>query len=58
MSIGFVYWLLMLLWFLFGLWSGRADIQAGNFGPIGGNLLIFLLLFLLGWAVFGFPIHG
>jgi hypothetical protein len=58
MSIGFVFWLLMLLWILFGLyvgWPGRPQIA---YGPIGSNLLLFILLFLLGWAVFGFIIQG
>ncbi len=46
----------MILWLIFGLyWNWPAD---GRFAPIGGNLLLFILLFLLGWKVFGFPIQG
>jgi len=60
MEIGFLFWLLMILWLIFGLWSGwpanTADRRA--FMPLGGNLLLFILLFLLGWKVFGFVIKG
>jgi hypothetical protein len=57
MSIGFVFWLIMLIWIVF--WA------FGNFTPAGqpywnrgGWLVGFLLFFLLGWAVFGFMIQG
>jgi hypothetical protein len=56
MSIGFIFWLLMILWLVFG-----AYVYRGQFGvPLawGGNLLFFVLLFLLGWRVFGWPIVG
>jgi hypothetical protein len=56
-TIAFLFWLLMLLWLLFGLyWTWPADGRA--FAPVGGNLLLFILLFLLGWKLFGFPIQG
>jgi hypothetical protein len=58
MSIGFVFWLLMILWLLFGLYWNRGDIRGGNYGIMGGNLLLFILLFLLGWRTFGFIIQG
>jgi len=58
MTIGFVFWLLMILWLLFGLYWNRGDIRGGNYGILGGNLLLFVLLFLLGWKVFGFIIQG
>jgi len=56
MTIGFIFWLLMLLWLVFGAWTYRGQINA----PFvwGGNALFFLLLFLLGWRVFGWPIAG
>lgn len=57
-SIGVVFWLLMLLWLLFGLYWNRADIQGGSYGLVGGNLMLFVLLFILGWRVFGWPISG
>lgn len=58
MTIGFLFWLLMILWLLFGLYWDSGDLRAGNFGRVGGNLLLWILLFLLGWKVFGFPIQG
>jgi hypothetical protein len=60
MSIGFLFWLLMIIWFVFGLyWQWPpAGAQGPAFGPIGGSVLLFILLFLLGWKEFGFPIHG
>lgn len=55
MSIGFLFWLLMILWLFFGMWSiWPAD---GNWRPVGGNLLLWVLLFILGWKAFGFVIH-
>jgi hypothetical protein len=58
-TIGFVFWLLMILWLIFGLyWNWPADRTGRGFAPVGGNLLLFILLFLLGWRMFGFPIQG
>ncbi len=53
MTIGFVFWLIMLLWLLFGFYRDWPNHQI-----VGGNLLLFILLFLLGWRLFGFPIQG
>ncbi len=53
MPIGLLFWLLMVLWILFGLYWQRTDIQGGNYGILGGNLLLFVLLALIGWKVFG-----
>lgn len=60
MTIGFLFWLLMILWLIFGLWGNWPAPAAGPSGwrPLGGSLLLFVLLFLLGWHVFGWPIHG
>ncbi len=60
MPIGFLFWLLMILWFLFGLWGNwPANPNDGRaWAPVGGNLLLFILLFIIGWALFGFVIQG
>lgn len=59
MTIGFIFWLLMILWIVFGLYANwPADNTPRGFGLMGGNLLLFILLFLLGWRVFGFIIQG
>ena len=56
MSIGLLFWILMVLWFVLGIfrWQGPLDPRLA----LGGDLLIFILLFLLGWASFGFVIHA
>jgi len=57
LTIGLLFWILMLLWLLFGFWWNYTP--AGfNYRPIGGHLLHWFLLFLLGWGIFGFPIVG
>ena len=53
MPMGILFWFLMILWFLFGLYWNRTDLQGGNYGLVGGNLMLFILLGLLGWRVFG-----
>ncbi len=58
MSIGLLFWLLMVIWLIFGFWSNRSQLSGGDFAPVGGSLLLFILLFLLGWHAFGFIIHG
>jgi hypothetical protein len=63
MTIGFLFWLLMVLWLVFGVWARWPVVpaQPGGVPPfvfIGGTLLEFLLFFLLGWKVFGFVIQG
>ena len=56
MSIGFIFWLLMILWLVFGIWSFRG--APPNWPFVGGSAFMFVLLFLLGWKVFGWPIAG
>lgn len=53
MPIGILFWVLMILWFIFGLYVGREDIQGGKYGVLGGSLLLFVLLALIGWKLFG-----
>jgi O-antigen ligase len=53
MSLGLAFWILMLLWLVFGMWRSWPDHYI-----VGGNLLLFILLLLLGWKAFGPPIHG
>lgn len=53
MSLGLAFWIAMFIWLIFGVWSVWPDYKAS-----GGNALLFLLLVLLGWQVFGPPIHS
>ncbi len=54
MTLGLIFWIIMLVWLLFSGWSLRAG------GPTawGGSLMLFVLLLLLGWHSFGAPIRG
>lgn len=52
MPLGLMYWILMLLWLIFGLW-----VSWPNYRASGLNLMLFILLVLLGWKVFGPPIQ-
>ena len=56
MTFTLLFWILMLFWALFGLawWRGLV----GPYGPHGSGVLLFLLFLLLGWRVFGAPLHG
>ena len=56
MSIGFIFWLLMLLSLVLGLYYHRGTLNTPALW--GGNALLWILIFLLGWRVFGWPISG
>jgi hypothetical protein len=60
MTLGLAFWILMLLWLVLGVWWSWPAVQPGYHAwfPLGGTLLIFVLFLLLGWKVFGPPIHG
>jgi len=53
MPIGILFWVLMILWLVFGLYWNRRDLRGGNYGVVGGDLILFVLLGLLGWRIFG-----
>lgn len=57
MSIGLLFWILMVFWFLSWIGTTYAPTQ-WPWATHAGNVLFFLLLFLLGWKVFGFVIHA
>lgn len=54
MSAGIWFWIGMFVWLLFGLYIGFRP--NGDRWYAGGNLLLFLLIALLGWAQFGGPV--
>jgi hypothetical protein len=56
MSLGFLYWLILILAFIFsGYWSFR---PTGDRGGFGVSVAIFVLFVILGLKLFGFPISG
>jgi Na+/proline symporter len=57
MPIGVLFWVLMIVWLIFGLYWNRGDFARGNYGLAGGHLLQFILLAILGWKVFGPLLH-
>lgn len=58
MSLGLMYWILMLVWLVFGIWSSWPTLRTGGFRAGGGTFLLFILLLILGWHAFGPPIKG
>ena len=54
MSLGLFFWILMLLWAIGVAWVAKRD--AKSFAP--PDVLLFLLLLILGWGVFGAPINA
>jgi hypothetical protein len=57
MSISLLFWLLWVLWIIgwFGVWQWRSQYE---WAPHLHNFLLLILLFLLGWKVFGFILQG
>lgn len=56
MQIGTIFWVLMILWAVLG-YVGMPN-EGDRRWYIGGNLMLFILLFLLGWKAFGFVVQG
>lgn len=58
MTRGTIFWVLMILWLVFGgmIFFGSGD--AIRWGMHGSNLLTFVLFGLLGWQVYGPAIKG
>ena len=54
MTLGLAFWIIMLLWAVFGVWRNWPAPGL----PVVGDLLLFILFLLVGWKVFGAPIHG
>lgn len=58
MSMGLIFWIIMLLWLIFAIaWNWNVPAVA-PYGPLGNSILLFVLFLLLGWSVFGAPIRG
>jgi hypothetical protein len=57
MSFGLVFWILMLIWFVFSIVINFGLTYVGHMGGAINDVLLFILFLLLGWKVFGQPIH-
>lgn len=55
MSLGLAFWILMLVWAVFGV-LGHLGI-GGVYVAGGGTILFFVLFALLGWQIFGSPLR-
>jgi hypothetical protein len=55
MTLGLCYWILMLIWFVFGLLVHYG--MAAGYGAVANVVLLFVLFVLLGWQVFGPPLR-
>jgi hypothetical protein len=53
MPIGILFWVLMIFWLIFGTWNNWP-----NHYLVGGNVLLWVLLALLGWHDFGPILSG
>lgn len=58
MTMRLLFWILMLLWLVIGIGGPIYMGYGGNGIHIGGNLLLFVIVGLLGWKCFGKPIEG
>lgn len=59
MSRGLIFWVLMLIWFVFGVLNISG--MAGTYQHavlLGSTLLDFILFLLLGWQVYGPPVRA
>jgi hypothetical protein len=55
MTLGLAFWILMLIWFVFGLFAHFYSV--GPYGTVFSSVLLFVLFALLGWQLFGAPLH-
>jgi len=55
MTLGLCFWVLMLVWLVFGVLIHFG--MVGGYGLAGNTILLFILFLLLGWQVFGPPVH-
>lgn len=56
MTLAVWFWILMVVWLVFGFWTGYTPGQPYTYRHWGGNALLFILFAILGWGVFGTPV--
>jgi len=52
MTLGLLFWIIFVVWIIFGWYVNRTNQANWPYVGVGA-----VLLFLLGWQVFGFVIH-
>lgn len=57
MGIGEIFWILMIIWLVFGIMGAVQWPAVNPYWPHANALFLFILLLLLGWATFGFAVH-
>jgi hypothetical protein len=57
MNIATLFWVIMVIWLLFGLWSSWPAAGTNPVRPVGGLIILWVVIALLGWQVFGSAIH-
>jgi hypothetical protein len=58
MTIGLLFWVIMLILLIFGFLGAKpAAGGTWNWSTVGTSFIVWLLLALLGWQVFGPAIH-
>jgi hypothetical protein len=58
MSIGLLFWIIMIIGFIFYGFVTWRPVPGNPYFNAAPNYIIWILLFLLGWGIFGPPIHG
>ncbi len=58
MTFSLLFWILMLLWAFFGIAPAWPTGATPAYRAFVGSLLLFILIGLLGWKVFGQPLHS
>ncbi len=58
MPLSFLFWILMIIWGIFGIGFTWRSSDGSIHYVLGGNLLLWILIALLGWKTFGWPIQG
>jgi len=56
MPLPILFWVIMIVWLVFGLWSSYTPGQPYPFRAGAHSFLLFILFSILGWAQFGAPV--
>lgn len=57
MQLGIAFWVIMIVWFVFGLITHLGVVAPGAWGATANAVLLFVLFAILGWQVFGPVVH-